>query len=161
MNILKKLCSLFAVFVLTMSTVSCSNDDDEIVVTEPGLTPSQVLASTPWETTDSKNQNGQSVPLTDPNVANFVGFAYFKANGTFTMYNLDDSPKMHGDWSVSADGSTRTIVAKDNNGNVLFTRVVKITVLTKQEFTYRIYPDANDTSVYYDIIHTPTNHPEP
>lgn len=161
MNILKKLCSLLAVFVLTMSIVSCSNDDDEIVVTEPGFTPSQVLSSTPWETTDSKNQNGESVPLNDPDVANFVGFAYFKANGTFTMYNLDDSPKMHGDWSVSADGTTRTIVAKDNNGNVLFTRVVKITVLTKQEFTYRIYPDANDTSVYYDIIHTPTNHPEP
>lgn len=161
MNTLKKLCYMFAVFALTSTVASCSNDDDEIVVVEPELTPSQTLSSTPWETTNAKNQNGQSIPLTDANVSNFVGFAYFKSNGTFTMYNLDNSPKMHGDWSVSADGTTRTIVAKDNNGNVLFTRVVKITVLTKQEFTYRVYPDANNIAVYYDIIHTPTNHQEP
>ncbi|WP_261509780.1 DUF4822 domain-containing protein [Chryseobacterium paludis] len=161
MNALKKLCYLLAMFALTITAASCSDNDEEIVVVEPELTPSQVLASTPWETTNAKNQNGQSVPLTDSNVANFVGFAYFKADGTFTMYNLDNSPKMHGDWSISADGTTRTIVAKDNNGNVLFTRVVKITVLTKQEFTYRVFPDANNQSVYYDIIHTPTTHPEP
>jgi hypothetical protein len=161
MNTYKKLFYMLTAFVLTTTMTSCSNDDDEIIIAKPELTPSQVLASTPWETTNAKNQNGQSVPLTDANVANFVGFAYFKPDGTFTMYNLDNSPKMHGDWSVSADGATRTIVAKDNNGNVLFTRVVKITVLTKKEFTYRIYPDANVTSVYYDIIHTPTNHQEP
>lgn len=161
MNTFKKLFYMLTAFFLTTAMTSCSNDDDNIIVTQPELTPSQVLASTPWETTNAKNQNSQSVPLTDANVSNFVGFAYFKSDGTFTMYNLDNSPKMHGDWSVSAEGATRTIVAKDNNGNVLFTRVVKITVLTKKEFTYRIYPDANDTSVYYDIIHTPTNHQEP
>ena len=58
------------------------------------------------------------------------------------MYNLDDSPKMHGDWSVTADGKTRTIVAKNDKGETLFTRVVDITVLTRAEFTYRIYPNA-------------------
>ncbi|MFC3159366.1 protein of unknown function [Chryseobacterium arachidis] len=160
MNILKKIFYAASIFVFTATVVSCSSDNDEIVA-EVVLTPSQLLSSTPWETTSSKNQNGQSVSLTDPNVSNFVGFAYFKENGTFTMYNLDDSPKMQGDWSVSEDGKTRTIIAKDNNGNVLFTRVVQITLLTKTEFTYRIYPDAADTSKYYDIIHTPTTHPEP
>lgn len=125
------------------------------------MTPSEILSSTAWETTNAKNNKGENVPLTDANVANFVGFAYFKANGTFTMFNLDDSPKMKGDWSVPADGKTRTIVAKNDAGEVLFTRVVDITVLTKQEFTYRIYPDNNDKSIYFDIIHTPTDHPEP
>lgn len=161
MNILKKLCYVFVALVTVTTAVSCSDDNEENVISEPQPTPSQVLSSTPWETTNAKNKDGQPVPLTDTNVSNFVGFAYFKTDGTFTMYNLDNSPKMHGDWSVTADGSSRTIIAKDANGNVLFTRVVKITVLTKQEFTYRIYPDANNQSVYYDIIHTPTTHPEP
>ncbi|ASK31932.1 DUF4822 domain-containing protein [Chryseobacterium sp. T16E-39] len=161
MKILKKLCYLLTLLAVITTVASCSDDEEEIVITEPQSTPSQLLSSTPWETTNAKNQEGASVALTDTNVSNFVGFAYFKTNGTFTMFNLDNSPKMHGDWSVSADGSTRTITTKDANGNALFTRVVKIIVLTKQEFTYRIYPDANNLSVYYDIIHTPTNHPEP
>ncbi|WP_025126166.1 DUF4822 domain-containing protein, partial [Myroides odoratimimus] len=128
---------------------------------EPKMTPSEVLSSTAWETTDAKNNLGQSVSLQDANVSNFVGFAYFKTDGSFTMFNLDDSAKMHGDWSVSADGKTRTIVAKNAAGEVLFTRVVDITVLTKAEFTYRIYPNESDKTVYYDIIHTPTTHKEP
>jgi len=125
------------------------------------MTPSEVLASTPWETTSAKNNKGAQVALTDANVSNFVGFAYFKTGGTFTMYNLDDSPKMQGDWSVSADGKTRTIVAKNAAGQILFTRVVEITVLTQQEFTYRIYPNNDDKTVYFDIVHTPSTHKEP
>lgn len=139
---------------------SCSKDDPA-PVQEKLLSPAETLAGTPWETTNAKDNQGRDVPLTDPNVSNFVGFAYFKANGTFTMYNLDDTPKMRGDWSVPPDGKTRTIVAKNAAGETLFTRVVPITVLTTKEFTYRIYPDNNNQSVYFDIIHTPTQHPEP
>ncbi|UYW02609.1 DUF4822 domain-containing protein [Flavobacterium agricola] len=125
------------------------------------LTPSQILASTPWETTNAVNNLGENVDLEDANVINFVGFAYFNIDGTFVMFNLDDSPKMQGDWTVSPDGKTRTIVAKNDAGETLFTRVVDITVLTKDEFTYRIYPNEADKSVYYDIVHTPTNHAMP
>lgn len=149
--------SVVAVFFSTALLVSCSKKDDA----PQSLTPSEMLASVSWETTNAKNNKGENVVLTDANVSNFVGFAYFKTGGTFTMYNLDDSPKMHGDWTVSADGKTRTIVAKDNAGAVLFTRVVDITVLTKNEFTYRIYPNSNDKSIYFDIVHTPTTHKEP
>lgn len=157
MNNFKKILLGFVALVCTVFT-GCSKDENQ---PEKILTPSEVLASVSWETTNAKDNKGQNVVLTDPNVANFVGFAYFKPNGTFTMFNLDDSPKMHGDWSVSADGKTRTIVAKDNAGATLFTRVVDITVLTKNEFTYRIYPNSNDKTVYFDIIHTPTTHKEP
>ncbi|MDR2997693.1 MAG: DUF4822 domain-containing protein [Microbacterium sp.] len=125
------------------------------------LTPSQVLSSTPWKTTSALDADGNRVALTDANVANFVGWAYFKADGTFTMYNLDNSPKMHGDWSVPADGSARTIVAKDAAGNVLFTRVTPITQLDKNTFTYRVVPNAAQPDVYFDIVHTKTNHVEP
>ncbi|MBO9732469.1 MAG: DUF4822 domain-containing protein [Chitinophaga sp.] len=158
---MKNVKKVTAALLLTLCSVfffSCSKDKDP----EPKqLTPGETLASTPWETTNARNNKGEKVVLSDANVSNFVGFAYFKADGTFTMYNLDDSPKMHGDWTVSADGKTRTVVAKDADGKVLFTRVVDITVLTKLEFTYRIYPNANDKTVYFDIIHTPTTHAEP
>lgn len=157
MNHFKKIVLSFAA-VLGLALLAGCNKDDE---PQKALTPSEVLASVAWKTTNAKNNKGENVVLTDVNVANFVGFAYFKADGTFTMYNLDDSPKMHGDWTVSADGKTRTIVAKDAAGATLFTRVVDITVLTKDEFTYRIYPNNDDKSIYFDIVHTPTTHEEP
>lgn len=158
MKTFKKIALSLLVVFCTSLIFSCSDDDSSV---EPVLTPSELLASTPWETTNAKNNKNENVALTDPNVSNFVGFAYFKADGTFTMYNLNDTPKMHGDWSVSADGKTRTIVAKNDAGTVLFTRVVDITVLTKKEFTYRIYPNNDDKTIYFDIIHTVTTHPEP
>lgn len=158
MRKLKKSIPVLFLLISTVLLYNCSSDDNSI---NESLTPSEILASTAWETTNAKNETGANVPLTDANVINFVGFAYFNINGTFTMYNLDDSPKMQGDWSVSPDGKTRTIIAKNDAGETLFTRVVDITVLNKNEFTYRIYPNAENTSVYYDIIHTPTNHVEP
>lgn len=156
MKTLHKISVLLTLLIASFIVISCSNDDDS----SPKLTPSETLSSTAWETTGAKNNKGENVPLTDPNVSNFVGFAYFNSNGKFNMFNLDDSPKMQGDWSVSTDGKTRTITAKDNFGKELFTRVVDITVLTRKEFTYRIYPNADDRTIYYDIIHTPTTHKE-
>lgn len=125
------------------------------------LTPSELLASTPWKTTAAVDQDGDRIALDDPAVASFVGWAYFDADGTYTMYNLDDSPKLRGDWTVTPDGSERWINAKNAAGDVLFQRVVPITELTKNVFTYRIFPNAGDTSTYYDIVHTKTNHVEP
>jgi hypothetical protein len=124
-------------------------------------TPSDVLVSTPWKTTSAIDQDGNRVALDNPAVSNFVGWAYFKADGTYTMYNLDDSPKLHGDWTVTPDGSERWINAKNDAGQVLFQRVVPITQLDKNVFTYRIFPNSADTRVYYDIVHTRTNHVEP
>jgi len=123
--------------------------------------PSAVLSGTPWETTGAVDQDGAEVALTDEAVVDFVGWAYYDIDGAFTMYNLDDTPKMQGDWTVAADGSARTLVAKDADGVVLFERTVPITQLTDEEFTYRVIPDEADPSVYYDIIHTPTDHEEP
>lgn len=160
MKNLRKLTTILMLAASSTFIASCSKDDDP-APQEQQLAPAETLASTPWETTGAKNNKGESVALTDANVVNFVGYAYFKADGTFTMYNLDDSPKMHGDWSVPPNGKTRTIVARNDAGAVLFTRVVDITVLTKKEFTYRIYPNNADKTVYFDIVHTPTTHAEP
>ena len=156
MKPLKKLTLALLTVLSSVLLFSCSKDDDKAP-----MTPSEVLASTAWETTNAKNNKGENVALTDASVVNFVGFAYFRTDGTFSIYNLDDSPKSQGDWSVSADGKTRTIVAKNAAGQVLFTRVVDILTLTQQEFTYRVYTNANDKTVYFDIVHTPTTHKEP
>ncbi|MBV8326368.1 DUF4822 domain-containing protein [Chryseobacterium sp.] len=159
MTTLKKLCYLFALMLISASFVSCSNNDDEIVTGQQ--TPSQVLSSTPWETTGAKDKNGNAVALTDASVNGYVGFAYFKTNGSFVIYGLDDILRSRGTWSVDPLGKTRTIAALNPDGTAIFTRDVEILVLNKNEFTYRIRPNAADQSVYYDIIHTRTSHAEP
>lgn len=159
MNTLKKLCYLSAAILLSASFVSCSSDDNEIVIEQQ--TPSQVLASTPWETTGAKDKNGANVALTDANVAGYVGFAYFKADGSFAIYNLTDVLRSRGTWSVDAQGKTRTITALNPDATTIFKRDVEILVLNRNEFTYRIRPNAADQSIYYDIIHTRTAHAEP
>ncbi|SDJ79804.1 DUF4822 domain-containing protein [Chryseobacterium jejuense] len=159
MNTLKKLCYLSAAILLSASFVSCSSDDNEIVIEQQ--TPSQVLASTPWETTGAKDKNGATVALTDANVAGYVGFAYFKADGNFAIYSLTDVLRSRGTWSVDAQGKTRTIAALNPDGTTIFKRDVEILVLNRNEFTYRIRPNAADQSIYYDIIHTRTPHAEP
>ncbi|WP_347216639.1 DUF4822 domain-containing protein [Chryseobacterium sp.] len=159
MNTLKKLCYLSAAILLSASFVSCSSDDDEIVIEQQ--TPSQILASTPWETTGAKDKNGANVALADANVAGYVGFAYFKADGNFAIYSLNDVLRSRGTWSVDAQGKTRSIAALNPDGTTIFKRDVEILVLNRNEFTYRIRPNAADPSIYYDIIHTRTPHAEP
>lgn len=159
MSILRKICYLFMTFISVTAIVSCSNSNDDIVQ-EP-FTPSQILSSTPWETTDAKDANGQPVNLTDPRVSGFVGFSYFKEDGTFTIYGLNDVLRSRGTWSISSDGKTRSITALNPDGTTIFTRDVEILILNKNEFTYRIHTDPNNAGVYYDIIHTRVNHVEP
>ncbi|WP_018177327.1 DUF4822 domain-containing protein [Jongsikchunia kroppenstedtii] len=124
-------------------------------------TPSQILSSTSWETTGAVDNAGKRRALSDPDVKTYVGYAYFDADGTFAMYNLDDTPKMQGDWKLTPDGKTRIITAKDENGKVRFTRSSPIETLTPLEFTYRTYPVQNNQSIYIDIVHTPTTHKAP
>ncbi|AHH19076.1 hypothetical protein NONO_c42920 [Nocardia nova SH22a] len=169
---MNKLAPVLATLAAAGLLAACGSTGDHADAPAPAATttatdhavpgsPAAALAATPWETTAAKDAHGAPVALDDANVASYVGFAYFHDDGTFTMVNLDDSPKMHGDWSVSPDGRTRTLVAKDDAGQVRFTRVVDIVTLDDSEFTYRVHPDAADGSVYFDIVHTPTTHPEP
>ncbi|WP_313812926.1 DUF4822 domain-containing protein [Glutamicibacter sp.] len=143
------------------STASEAPASSSAAAESAAQTPSQVLSSTAWETTGAVDQDGNKVELTDDAAKNYVGFAYFNDGGDFQMYTLDDAPKMQGDWTVSEDGKTRHIVAKDGSGKTLFERDSEITELTGDEFTYRTYPEEGNKEVYVDIIHTPTDHAEP
>lgn len=157
MKIINKITIAVLLGFIGITLFSCKTKDDPT----PAETPSQILASVSWQTTGAKNEKGETVALTESSVSGTVGYAYFKSNGTFTIFSLEDVPRIQGDWSVTADGKTRTITAKNAAGTTLFTRNVEITVLTKLEFTYRMYPDENNRAVYFDIIHTPTTHTEP
>lgn len=157
MSIAKKLMYVASIFAFVATFISCSSDNNESEIE----TPSQVLSSTPWETTGAKDKDGNSVALTDPNVSGFVGFSYFKGDGNFAIYGLNDVLRSRGTWSVSADGKTRTITALKPDGTTLFTRVVDILVLNTNEFTYRIHTNPNDSSVFYDIKHSKVSHAEP
>lgn len=157
MSTLKKLFYVASIFAFVATFVSCSSDNNESEIE----TPSQVLSSTPWETTGAKDKDGNSVALTDPSVSGFVGYSYFRADGNFAIYGLNDVLRSRGTWSVSADGKTRTITALKPDGTTLFTRVVDILVLNKNEFTYRIHTNPNDSSVFYDIKHSRVSHAEP
>lgn len=159
MNTLKKLCYLLTAILLSAAFVSCSDNDDNVVMEQ--MTPSQILSSTPWETTAARDKNGQSVNLNDAGVNGFVGFAYFKADGNFVIYGLNDVLRSRGTWSVDSQGKTRIITALNPDGTAIFTRSVDILVLNSNEFTYRIHTNPSDPSVYYDIIHTKTAHAEP
>ena len=159
MNTLKKLCYLSAAMLLSASFVACSDNNDDMIIEQQ--TPSQVLSSTPWETTGAKDKNGNSVALTDASVAGYVGFAYFKSDGNFAIYGLNDVLRSRGTWSVDPQGKTRTIASLNPDGTVIFTRDVEILILNRNEFTYRIRPNSADPSIYYDIIHTRTAHAEP
>ena len=155
-----------ATALISVPLAACSSDDGSTASTSASAsaeaqTPSQILSAHPWETTGAVDQDGKTLPLTDKNVETYVGFAYFNADGTFTMYTLEDQPKMQGDWTVSEDGKNRHIVAKDENGKVKFERDSQITELTDSTFTYRTFPDENNKNVWVDIIHTPTDHQAP
>ncbi|MBL3685598.1 DUF4822 domain-containing protein, partial [Leucobacter zeae] len=116
------------------------------------------LAATPWVTTGAVDQNGDAVALEDPRAANFVGNAYFRADGTFDMFTLGtDAPKMHGNWDMRVvDGRlSRWIQALNADGSVAFERTVEIVRLDAGVFTYRV-PGENGT--HTDIVHEPTDY---
>lgn len=108
-----------------------------------------------WITTDAIDHKGESVSPNDPRVNAFFGIAQYNQDGTFTLLTPQGAFKLSGDWSISNDGSTRTLVAKNEDGNVLFTRNVENVTVTEQEYTYRIYPDSSDQTIYFDIVHKP------
>ncbi|MGW4634574.1 DUF4822 domain-containing protein [Nocardia sp. NPDC004415] len=145
---------------MTTTAPTATTSGSTATSVQPG-TPAAVLSATAWETTSATDAAGTEVPLDDDAVENYVGYAYYEPDGTFTMYTLEDAPKMQGDWIVSADGKTRTLVAKNDAGEEQSRREVDIVTLTGEEFTYRVYPNPDDTTVYYDIVHTPTTHQKP
>lgn len=108
-----------------------------------------------WITTDAIDAKNQAIAPSDNSVTNFFGIAQYNTDHTFKMYTPEGKLKLAGDWSISDDGKNRVIVAKKSDGTVLFTRTVENVAVKADEYTYRIYPDANNSNVYFDIVHKP------
>lgn len=108
-----------------------------------------------WITTNAINENNESIPSSNKDVNAFFGIAQYKADGTFDMYTPEGKLKLSGDWSMSQDGKTRTLVAKRADGTTMFTRTVDNVTVEPELYTYRIYPNSDDAKVYFDIVHKP------
>ena len=115
----------------------------------------QIMIGKVWATTDAVDQKGASVPADDEKVAAFFGIAEYFPDHTFKMTTLDGQPKMHGLWSMSADGKTRKLTVQDDSGNTRFTREVENVKVDKGEYTYRIYPNEGNKAEHIDIVHKP------
>lgn len=124
--------------------------------TQTGLnTYEQKMVSKTWVTTGALDRNGASIPASDERVAVFFGNAEYFFDHNFSMTTPDGQPKMHGRWSMSGDGKTRTLTVLDENGQTRFTRVVENVKVEDDEYVYRIYPEETDKAVYFDIVHRP------
>ncbi|WP_300005241.1 DUF4822 domain-containing protein [uncultured Cedecea sp.] len=112
-----------------------------------------VMIDKVWVTTKALDQDKKDVSPQNEQVANYFGLAEYYPNGSFKMTTIEGEPKMQGDWSFDAEGKTRSLTAKNDKGDVLFTRVVENITVTPDEYTYRIYPSQDDKSKYFDIVH--------
>ncbi|MEQ4922215.1 DUF4822 domain-containing protein [Proteus hauseri] len=115
----------------------------------------KIMIEKVWVTTNAIDEKGNKISADNAQVSNYFGLAEYYPNGTFIMFTPEGKQKMQGDWSISAEGKTRTLTAKDTEGKVLFTRAVENITVKNDEYTYRIYPNSDDKSVYFDIIHQP------
>lgn len=113
----------------------------------------KVMIEKVWVTTDAIDEKGNKTTADNAQVSNYFGLAEYYPNGTFIMFTPEGKQKMQGDWSMSDDGKIRTLVAKDTEGKTLFTRDVENITINNDEYTYRIYPNAEDRNTYFDIVH--------
>lgn len=115
----------------------------------------KVMVGKTWVTTNAIDQKTRSIGENDKRVSMYYGSAKYYRDGTFVMYTPEGDKKMQGDWSISEDGKTRTLVAKDEKGKVLFTRNVENTAVTETDYVYRIFPSERNKDQYIDILHEP------
>lgn len=149
---MKYLVSFFLTIILASAAFAAEKAPEANVPLNPY---EQVMVGKVWATTDAVDQKGVSVPAADERVAAFFGKAEYFPNHTFKMTTLDGKPKMHGLWSISADGKTRQLLVQDDSGKARFTREVENVKVDDGEYTYRIYPNKDNKAEHITIVHKP------
>lgn len=158
-NLLKVL-TVSGLFLGGSVLFSCSSDDNSSIPT-PKETGSEILSKHVWITTEVKDNKGKKMDLNTMPAAMYVGYAYYKPDGTFRIVDLKDQPKMYGEWTLSDNDSKRNLVVYKTDNSVAYKRTVDLVALNNSVFTYQI-ADGSNASVIYDVEHKPvTNHPEP
>lgn len=157
-----KISYLFTLTIMSLSFMAYAESDVPIIEEETAVAKAveripnnyeQRMIGKIWLTTEALDSQGQVVSISDSRVSNYFGIAEYYSDGTFKMQTPEGKPKIQGTWNISEDGKTRTLIAKDEKGNTLFTRTVENISITPDEYIYRIYPDQLDKTVYFDIIH--------
>ncbi|AYY80908.1 MULTISPECIES: DUF4822 domain-containing protein [Proteus] len=144
----------FSLFAAESSTSSANIQAQGVIQTQKELNDyEKVMIEKVWVTTDAIDEKGNKTTADNAQVSNYFGLAEYYPNGTFIMFTPEGKQKMQGDWSMSDDGKIRTLVAKDTEGKTLFTRDVENITINNDEYTYRIYPNAEDRNTYFDIVH--------
>lgn len=144
----------FSLFATESSTSTANIQTQRVIQAQKELNDyEKVMIEKVWITTDAIDEKGNKTVADNPQVSNYFGLAEYYPNGTFIMFTPEGKQKMQGDWSMSDDGKIRTLVAKDTEGKTLFTRDVENITVKNDEYTYRIYPNADDRNTYFDIIH--------
>ncbi|MBG2709617.1 DUF4822 domain-containing protein [Proteus mirabilis] len=144
----------FSLFASESSTSTANIQTQGVIQAQKELNDyEKVMIEKVWITTDAIDEKGNKTAADNPQVSNYFGLAEYYPNGTFIMFTPEGKQKMQGDWSMSDDGKIRTLVAKDTEGKTLFTRDVENITVKNDEYTYRIYPNADDRNTYFDIIH--------
>ncbi|HEK2896181.1 DUF4822 domain-containing protein [Proteus sp. GOKU] len=144
----------FSLFAAESSTSSTNIQAQSVIQAQKELNDyEKIMIEKVWVTTDAVDEKGNKISSDNTQVSNYFGIAEYYPNGTFIMFTPEGKQKMQGDWSMSDDGKLRTLVAKDTEGKTLFTRDVENITVKNDEYTYRIYPNADDRNTYFDIIH--------
>ncbi|MBG2913516.1 DUF4822 domain-containing protein [Proteus terrae] len=144
----------FSLFAAESSTSSTNIQTQSVIQAQKELNDyEKIMIEKVWVTTDAIDEKGNKTNADNAQVSNYFGLAEYYPNGTFIMFTPEGKQKMQGDWSISDDGKIRTLVAKDTEGKTLFTRDVENITIKNDEYTYRIYPNADDRNTYFDIIH--------
>lgn len=144
----------FSLFAAESSTSSTNIQTQSVIQAQKELNDyEKIMIEKVWVTTDAIDEKGNKTNADNAQVSNYFGLAEYYPNGTFIMFTPEGKQKIQGDWSISDDGKIRTLVAKDTEGKTLFTRDVENITIKNDEYTYRIYPNADDRNTYFDIIH--------
>lgn len=140
---------------------SCSSDDNKNASTIQE-SKTAILAKHVWKTTEVRDNQKKKLDLAVKPAETYAGFAYYRPDGTFRIVDFNDQPKMFGTWKLTDGETKRQLTVYNNDNSIVYTRAVDLLVLNNNLFTYRIVPNANQPTVYYDVDHRPvTNHPEP
>lgn len=136
---------------------SCNNDDNQSQ--RDRRTGTEILSSSAWLTSAVVDQNNANIDLGTAPGLNFVGYAYYKTDGTFRIVNLEDQPRIAGKWELIDNDTKRRLTIIRNDTTVV--AEVDIVTLNNNLFTYRAIPDRSNPSSFFNVKHIPTNHREP
>jgi hypothetical protein len=153
------LTTVFITLLLVIGNILTSFTNDVNKNQTPRQSGTEILSSHAWITSAVVNQNNENINLDKAPGLNFVGYAYYKIDGTFRIVNLQDQPKIAGKWELIDNDTKRRLTIIRNDTTIIVEADVE--TLNNKLFTYKAIPDRNNPTSFYNVKHIPTDHKEP